>query len=68
MALVIGDSMTFAHIVYSKLNSNDNAVVGYASYSFVEKLMAAEISAKVSVVKIMAVLDGNIGGVSFSSF
>ncbi|VDO72981.1 unnamed protein product [Heligmosomoides polygyrus] len=46
LALVIGDSMTFAHIVYSKLNSNDNAVVGYASYSFVEKLMAAEISAK----------------------
>ncbi|KIH49420.1 hypothetical protein ANCDUO_20505 [Ancylostoma duodenale] len=29
LALIIGDSMTFAHIVYSKLNSNDNAVVRY---------------------------------------
>ncbi|VDM85589.1 unnamed protein product [Strongylus vulgaris] len=28
LALIVGDSMTFAHIVYSKLNSNDNAVVG----------------------------------------
>ncbi|KJH40785.1 hypothetical protein DICVIV_13249, partial [Dictyocaulus viviparus] len=26
LALIIGDTMTFAHIVYSKLNSNDNAV------------------------------------------
>ncbi|VDM58889.1 unnamed protein product [Angiostrongylus costaricensis] len=31
LALIIGDSMTFAHIVYSKLNSNDNAVAGFAS-------------------------------------
>ncbi|WKY01519.1 hypothetical protein Q1695_015487 [Nippostrongylus brasiliensis] len=31
LALIIGDSMTFAHFVYSKLNSNDNAVAGFAS-------------------------------------
>uniref|UniRef100_A0A158P9N2 Nidogen 1a n=1 Tax=Angiostrongylus cantonensis TaxID=6313 RepID=A0A158P9N2_ANGCA len=31
LGLIIGDSMTFAHIVYSKLNSNDNAVAGFAS-------------------------------------
>nr|CDJ83750.1 Nidogen and EGF calcium-binding domain containing protein [Haemonchus contortus] len=31
LALIIGDSMTFAHFVYSKLNSNDNAVAGFSS-------------------------------------
>ncbi|PIO69280.1 Nidogen-like protein [Teladorsagia circumcincta] len=31
LALVIGDTMTFAHFVYSKLNSNDNAVAGFSS-------------------------------------
>ncbi|KAK6745525.1 hypothetical protein RB195_011945 [Necator americanus] len=31
LALIVGDSMTFAHIVYSKLNSNDNAVAGFST-------------------------------------
>ncbi|EPB80333.1 calcium binding EGF domain protein [Ancylostoma ceylanicum] len=31
LALIIGDSMTFAHLVYSKLNSNDNAVAGFST-------------------------------------
>uniref|UniRef100_A0A1I7XJA3 protein disulfide-isomerase n=1 Tax=Heterorhabditis bacteriophora TaxID=37862 RepID=A0A1I7XJA3_HETBA len=33
LALIIGDSMTFAHIVYSKLNSNENAVAGFSSFN-----------------------------------
>ncbi|KAK6060816.1 Nidogen-like protein [Cooperia oncophora] len=31
LALIIGDSMTFAHFVYSKLNSNDYAVAGFSA-------------------------------------
>lgn len=31
MALIIGDSMTFAHFIYSKLNFNTNAIAGFST-------------------------------------
>uniref|UniRef100_A0A8R1DQP9 Uncharacterized protein n=1 Tax=Caenorhabditis japonica TaxID=281687 RepID=A0A8R1DQP9_CAEJA len=31
LALIIGDSMTFAHIIYSKLNINTNATAGFST-------------------------------------
>ncbi|CAD6187998.1 unnamed protein product [Caenorhabditis auriculariae] len=31
LALIVGDSMTFAHLVYSKLAANRNAVAGFSS-------------------------------------
>lgn len=34
LALMIGDTMTFAHIVYSKLNSHLDAVVSLIEISF----------------------------------
>ncbi|CAI2347390.1 unnamed protein product [Caenorhabditis sp. 36 PRJEB53466] len=31
LALIIGDSMTFAHFIYSKLNYNTNAIAGFST-------------------------------------
>ncbi|CAB3403508.1 unnamed protein product [Caenorhabditis bovis] len=32
LALIMGDSMTFAHFIYSKLNYNQNAIAGFSNH------------------------------------